>query len=200
MPSTKKKSAGGASSRSRDFVPGVLLFLFAGAYYFLSNQRIVSAGLVHAEVHQSVGLLYTADVCFNLASAALERRASSKRRRSAAPLAGWPRTVLYCLPLFDVAGNVLTFVAIRMAGTGFQQTVGGANVPIGCVLNMLILGTRYSAGQVAGISVVVAGLSVKARALFGGDEEVSVVPFTMVILATVCYGEEGCFIPRVFAR
>lgn len=131
---------------------------------------------------------YLSDVSFNLLAGAVSSYTSStKSKKASKPLMGWPRTCLWCLPLFDLLPNCFTFEAIRLAGSGFQQTVrlggwrsapgchsiaigymdntgcqigynrgcrtvirgpyravGGASIPISCVLNVLITGKRYS--------------------------------------------------------
>ena len=71
--------------------------------------------------------------------------------------------------MFDLVGLVCAFEAIRIGGSAFHQTVGGASIPISCVLNVLITGKTYARGQLTGIAVVVAGLAIKARSLLEGD-------------------------------
>jgi hypothetical protein len=189
-----------------DLIFPVCAFLLTGAYYFLSAQEIINNAFVHGDVRQMVGIMYLSDVSFNLITGALSSSSSASRRAkgenptpkaaSPAPLQGWPRTCLYCLPLFDCTALVLAFEAIRLAGSGFQQTVGGAAIPISCVLNVLIAGKRYSSGQVMGISLVMAGLAVKAKALLDGDAEFPLVATSYVLGCNVCYGgEEGGITP-----
>ena len=184
-------------------VVGVAAFLVTGAYYFLSAQEIINNKFViEKEVRHMVGLMYLSDVSFNLITAAVSSLSSSSRRggdkkskvaaaASTKPLEGWPKTCLYCLPLFDCTALILTFEAIRMAGSGFQQTVGGASIPISCVLNVLITGKRYSQGQLLGISLVIAGLAVKAKALMDGDMKFPLVPLAYVLFCNVCYAMRG---------
>ena len=77
--------------------------------------------------------------------------------------------------------------AIRIAGSGFHQTVGGASIPISCALNVLITGKTYSPGQLAGISIVIAGLSVKLKVLLDGDAPFHVDAAALGVLVS-CVG------------
>ena len=200
-----KTKSGGAGGDSDELIFPVAGFLLTGAYYFLSAQQIINnAFVIEKEVRHMSGIMYMSDVSFNLITSAVSSLSSNsegskkkeKKKKTAAaakaskPLASWPRMCLYCLPVFDFTALILTFEAIRMAGSGFQQTVGGASIPISCALNMLITGKRYSSGQALGIGLVIAGLAVKAKALLDGDMGFPLVPFVYVLICNVCYGEE----------
>ena len=148
------------------------LFLASGAYYFLSAQEIINNTFVSPEVRQMSALLCASDVSFCLITSRLSRsgaNAQKKRRSATKPLTGRPLAALWLLSVFDLVGLVCAFEAIRIGGSAFHQTVGGASIPISCVLNVLITGKAYSRGQLTGIAVVVAGLAIKARALLEGD-------------------------------
>ena len=56
------------------------IFIIAGAYYFLSAQRIINEDFVDASVRQMVGLMYISDVGFNLVASRLSK---SKRKKTA---------------------------------------------------------------------------------------------------------------------
>ena len=51
-------------------LPSLLLFLAAGAYYFLSAQTIINRGFVHPDVRQMVGLMCLSDSSFCVLSGA----------------------------------------------------------------------------------------------------------------------------------
>jgi hypothetical protein len=106
-------------------------------------------------------------------------------------LAGFPRLALYALPGFDLFGLVVAFEAIRVAGSGFHQTVGGASVPIGAALNVLLLRTRFSYEQLSAIGVVMLGLSVKARALLADDADFPAEAFALVLASCFGYAMRG---------
>ena len=48
--------------------------------------------------------------------------------------------LLCLLPVFDIFALVCAFESIRIAGSGYHQTVGGASIPISCLLNVLLTG------------------------------------------------------------
>ena len=148
------------------------LFLASGAYYFLSAQEIINNTFVSPEVRQMSALLCASDVSFCLITSRLSRsgaNAQKKKRSATKPLTGRPLAALWLLSVFDLVGLVCAFEAIRIGGSAFHQTVGGASIPISCVLNVLITGKTYSRGQLTGIALVVAGLAIKARSLLEGD-------------------------------
>ena len=147
-----------------DLLAPLAIFIIAGAYYFLSAQRIINEDFVDASVRQMVGLMYISDVGFNLVASRLSKSKGKKTASKKAPT-GTPGLVLNLLPLTDLVGLVCAFEAIRLAGSGFHQTVGGASIPISCLLNVLITGKVFSTGQLTGISIVILGLAVKAKAL-----------------------------------
>ena len=160
------------------------IFIIAGAYYFLSAQRIINEDFVDASVRQMVGLMYISDVGFNLVASRLSK---SKRKKTASKKAptGTPGLVLNLLPLTDLVGLVCAFEAIRLAGSGFHQTVGGASIPISCLLNVLITGKVFSTGQLTGISIVILGLAVKAKALLDSNDDDDAAGFPAVAVAHV---------------
>lgn len=181
-------------------LPPLLQFLAAGAYYFLSAQTIINRGFVHPDVRQMVGLMCLSDSSFCVLSGWWSRRRAARgnkqsrarkpeRRRS--KLAGFPRLALYALPVFDLFGLVVAFEAIRVAGSGFHQTVGGASVPIGAALNVLLLRTRFSYEQLSAIGVVMLGLSVKARALLADDADFPAEAFALVLASCFGYAMRG---------
>jgi hypothetical protein len=170
------------------------MFIIAGAYYFLSAQRIINEDFMDHSVRQMVGLMYLSDVGFNLVTAHLASKSEGKKKaskKSSAPLGGTPGLVLNLLPLTDLVGLVCAFEAIRLAGSGFHQTVGGASIPISCVLNVLITGKVFSTGQLIGISVVVLGLAVKAKTLLDSDAEFPAAATTYVLVSCVGYALRG---------
>ena len=164
------------------------MFIIAGAYYFLSAQRIINEDFMDHSVRQMVGLMYLSDVGFNLVTAHLASKSEGKKKaskkKSSAPLGGTPGLVLNLLPLTDLVGLVCAFEAIRLAGSGFHQTVGGASIPISCVLNVLITGKVFSTGQLIGISIVVLGLAVKAKTLLDSDAEFPAAATTYVLVVS----------------
>ena len=175
----------------------LLQFLAAGAYYFLSAQTIISRGFVHPDVRQMVGLMSLSDSSFCLLTSAWSRRRASRgKNRAKTPerrpkLAGLPRLALYALPVFDLFGLVVAFEAIRVAGSGFHQTVGGASIPIGTALNVLLLRTRFSYAQLSAIGVVMLGLSVKARALLSDAADFPPEAFLLVVASCFGYAMRG---------
>ena len=162
-------------------------FLATGAYYFLSAQEIINNDFVSGEVRQMVGLMCLSDVAFCV----LTSRVSGAKAKRAKPLTGTPRVVLWLLPLCDLLGLVCAFEAIRIAGSGFHQTVGGASIPISCALNVLITGKTFSPGQLAGISIVIAGLSVKLKVLLDSDASFPVDATALVLVSCVGYALRG---------
>ena len=169
------------------------MFIIAGAYYFLSAQRIINEDFMDHSVRQMVGLMYLSDVGFNLVTAHLASKSEGKKKASkkSPELTGTPGLVLNLLPLTDLVGLVCAFEAIRLAGSGFHQTVGGASIPISCVLNVLITGKVFSTGQLIGISVVVLGLAVKAKTLLDSDAEFPAAATTYVLVSCVGYALRG---------
>ena len=166
------------------------MFIIAGAYYFLSAQRIINEDFMDHSVRQMVGLMYLSDVGFNLVTAHLASKSEGKKKaskKSSAPLGGTPGLVLNLLPLTDLVGLVCAFEAIRLAGSGFHQTVGGASIPISCVLNVLITGKVFSTGQLIGISVVVLGLAVKAKTLLDSDAEFPAAATAYVLVVSLFF-------------
>lgn len=160
------------------------IFIVAGAYYFLSAQRIINEDFVDASVRQMVGLMYISDVGFNLVASRLSKSKGKKTASKKAPT-GTPGLVLNLLPLTDLVGLVCAFEAIRLAGSGFHQTVGGASIPISCLLNVLITGKVFSTGQLTGISIVILGLAVKAKALLDSNDDDDAAGFPAVAVAHV---------------
>lgn len=160
------------------------IFIIAGAYYFLSAQRIINEDFVDASVRQMVGLMYISDVGFNLVASRLSKSKGKKTASKKAPT-GTPGLVLNLLPLTDLVGLVCAFEAIRLAGSGFHQTVGGASIPISCLLNVLITGKVFSTGQLTGISIVILGLAVKAKALLDSNDDDDAAGFPAVAVAHV---------------
>ena len=178
-------------------LPPLLQFLAAGAYYFLSAQTIITRGFVHPDVRQMVGLMCLSDSSFCVLSGAWSRRCTSRgTKRAKTPerrpkLAGLPRLALYALPVFDLFGLVVAFEAIRVAGSGFHQTVGGASIPIGTALNVLLLRTRFSYEQLSAIGVVMLGLAVKARALLSASADFPAEAFALVVASCFGYAMRG---------
>ena len=178
-------------------LPPLLQFLAAGAYYFLSTQTIINRGFVHPDVRQMVGLMCLSDSSFCVLSGAWSRRCTSRgTKRAKTPerrpkLAGLPRLALYALPVFDLFGLVVAFEAIRVAGSGFHQTVGGASIPIGTALNVLLLRTRFSYAQLSAIGVVMLGLAVKARALLSDAADFPAEAFLLVVASCFGYAMRG---------
>ena len=179
-------------------LPSLLLFLAAGAYYFLSAQTIINRGFVHPDVRQMVGLMCLSDSSFCVLSGAWSRRRAAlgtkraKTRKERRPkAAGLPRLALYALPVFDLFGLVVAFEAIRVAGSGFHQTVGGASIPIGTALNVLLLRTRFSYEQLSAIGVVMLGLAVKARALLSASADFPAEAFALVVASCFGYAMRG---------
>ena len=178
-------------------LPPLLQFLAAGAYYFLSAQTIINRGFVHPDVRQMVGLMSLSDSSFCLLTSAWSRRRASRgKNRAKTPerrpkLAGLPRLALYALPVFDLFGLVVAFEAIRVAGSGFHQTVGGASIPIGTALNVLLLRTRFSYAQLSAIGVVMLGLAVKARALLSDAADFPPEAFLLVVASCFGYAMRG---------
>ena len=178
-------------------LPPLLQFLAAGAYYFLSAQTIINRGFVHPDVRQMVGLMCLSDSSFCVLSGAWSRRCTSRgTKRAKTPerrpkLAGLPRLALYALPVFDLFGLVVAFEAIRVAGSGFHQTVGGASIPIGTALNVLLLRTRFSYEQLSAIGVVMLGLAVKARALLSASADFPAEAFALVVASCFGYAMRG---------
>ena len=169
------------------------MFIIAGAYYFLSAQRIINEDFVDASVRQMVGLMYISDVGFNLVASRLSKSKGKKTASKKAPT-GTPGLVLNLLPLTDLVGLVCAFEAIRLAGSGFHQTVGGASIPISCLLNVLITGKVFSTGQLTGISIVIIGLAVKAKALLDSNDDATGFPalaVTHVLVSCVGYALRG---------
>ena len=169
------------------------MFIIAGAYYFLSAQRIINEDFVDASVRQMVGLMYISDVGFNLVASRLSKSKGKKKASKKAPT-GTPGLVLNLLPLTDLVGLVCAFEAIRLAGSGFHQTVGGASIPISCLLNVLITGKVFSTGQLTGISIVIIGLAVKAKALLDSNDDATGFPalaVTHVLVSCVGYALRG---------
>ena len=161
------------------------MFIIAGAYYFLSAQRIINEDFMDHSVRQMVGLMYLSDVfTAHLASKSEGKKKASKKSPG---LTGTPGLVLNLLPLTDLVGLVCAFEAIRLAGSGFHQTVGGASIPISCVLNVLITGKVFSTGQLIGISVVVLGLAVKAKTLLDSDAEFPAAATTYVLVVSLFF-------------
>ena len=162
------------------------MFIIAGAYYFLSAQRIINEDFMDHSVRQMVGLMYLSDVGF---TAHLASKSEGKKKASKKPpgLTGTPGLVLNLLPLTDLVGLVCAFEAIRLAGSGFHQTVGGASIPISCVLNVLITGKVFSTGQLIGISVVVLGLAVKAKTLLDSDAEFPAAATAFVLVVSLFF-------------
>ncbi len=169
------------------------MFIIAGAYYFLSAQRIINEDFVDASVRQMVGLMYISDVGFNLVASRLSKSKGKTKASKKAPT-GTPGLVLNLLPLTDLVGLVCAFEAIRLAGSGFHQTVGGASIPISCLLNVLITGKVFSTGQLTGISIVIIGLAVKAKALLDSNDDATGFPalaVTHVLVSCVGYALRG---------
>ena len=169
------------------------MFIIAGAYYFLSAQRIINEDFVDASVRQMVGLMYISDVGFNLVASRLSKSKGKKKASKKAPT-GTPGLVLNLLPLTDLVGLVCAFEAIRLAGSGFHQTVGGASIPISCLLNVLITGKVFSTGQLTGISIVIIGLAVKAKALLDSNDDATGFPalaVAHVLVSCVGYALRG---------
>ena len=161
------------------------MFIIAGAYYFLSAQRIINEDFMDHSVRQMVGLMYLSDVfTAHLASKSEGKKKASKKSPG---LTGTPGLVLNLLPLTDLVGLVCAFEAIRLAGSGFHQTVGGASIPISCVLNVLITGKVLSTGQLIGISVVVLGLAVKAKTLLDSDADFPAAATTYVLVVSLFF-------------
>ena len=180
-----------------DLLAPLAMFIIAGAYYFLSAQRIINEDFVDASVRQMVGLMYISDVGFNLVTSRLSRSKGKKTAPKKAPT-GTPGLVLNLLPLTDLVGLVCAFEAIRLAGSGFHQTVGGASIPISCLLNVLITGKVFSTGQLTGISIVILGLAVKAKSLLdsnddggGGGAGFPAVAVAHVLVSCVGYALRG---------
>ena len=167
-----------------DLLAPLAIFIIAGAYYFLSAQRIINEDFVDASVRQMVGLMYISDVGFNLVASRLSKSKGKKTASKKAPT-GTPGLVLNLLPLTDLVGLVCAFEAIRLAGSGFHQTVGGASIPISCLLNVLITGKVFSTGQLTGISIVILGLAVKAKALLDSNDDDDAAGFPAVAVAHV---------------
>ena len=168
-----------------DLLAPLAIFIIAGAYYFLSAQRIINEDFVDASVRQMVGLMYISDVGFNLVASRLSKSKGKTTASKKAPT-GTPGLVLNLLPLTDLVGLVCAFEAIRLAGSGFHQTVGGASIPISCLLNVLITGKVFSTGQLTGISIVILGLAVKAKALLdSNDDDDDAAGFLAVAVAHV---------------
>lgn len=167
-----------------DLLAPLAIFIIAGAYYFLSAQRIINEDFVDASVRQMVGLMYISDVGFNLVASRLSKSKGKKTASKKAPT-GTPGLVLNLLPLTDLVGLVCAFEAIRLAGSGFHQTVGGASIPISCLLNVLITGKVFSTGQLTGISIVILGLAVKAKALLDSNDDDDAAGFLAVAVAHV---------------
>jgi hypothetical protein len=180
-------------------LPSLLLFLAAGAYYFLSAQTIINRGFVHPDVRQMVGLMCLSDSSFCVLSGAWSRRhatvgtkrAMTRKEVRRPKSAGLPRVALYALPVFDLFGLVVAFEAIRVAGSGFHQTVGGASIPIGTALNVLLLRTRFSYEQLSAIGVVMLGLAVKARALLSASADFPAEAFALVVASCFGYAMRG---------
>jgi len=179
-------------------LPSLLMFLAAGAYYFLSAQTIINRGFFHLDVRQMVGLMCLSDSSFCVLSGAWSRRRAAlgtkraKTRKERRPeAAGLPRLALYALPVFDLFGLVVAFEAIRVAGSGFHQTVGGASIPIGTALNVLLLRTRFSYEQLSAIGVVMLGLAVKARALLSASADFPAEAFALVVASCFGYAARG---------
>ena len=180
-----------------DLLAPLAIFIIAGAYYFLSAQRIINEDFVDASVRQMVGLMYISDVGFNLVASRLSKSKGKKTASKKAPT-GTPGLVLNLLPLTDLVGLVCAFEAIRLAGSGFHQTVGGASIPISCLLNVLITGKVFSTGQLTGISIVILGLAVKAKSLLdsnddggGGGAGFPAVAVAHVLVSCVGYALRG---------
>ena len=180
-----------------DLLAPLAMFIIAGAYYFLSAQRIINEDFVDASVRQMVGLMYISDVGFNLVTSRVSRSKGKKTAPKKAPT-GTPGLVLNLLPLTDLVGLVCAFEAIRLAGSGFHQTVGGASIPISCLLNVLITGKVFSTGQLTGISIVILGLAVKAKSLLdsndddgGGGAGFPAVAVAHVLVSCVGYALRG---------
>ena len=180
-----------------DLLAPLAMFIIAGAYYFLSAQRIINEDFVDASVRQMVGLMYISDVGFNLVASRLSKSKGKKTASKKAPT-GTPGLVLNLLPLTDLVGLVCAFEAIRLAGSGFHQTVGGASIPISCLLNVLITGKVFSTGQLTGISIVILGLAVKAKSLLdsnddggGGGAGFPAVAVAHVLVSCVGYALRG---------
>ena len=112
-------------------LPSLLLFLAAGAYYFLSAQTIINRGFVHPDVRQMVGLMCLSDSSFCVLSGAWSRRRAAlgtkrartrKERRRART--GLPRLALYALPVFDMFGLVVAFEAFASPGASSTRPWG----------------------------------------------------------------------------
>ena len=58
------------------------MFIIAGAYYFLSAQRIINEDFMDHSVRQMVGLMYLSDVGFNLVTAHLASKSEGKKKAS----------------------------------------------------------------------------------------------------------------------
>ena len=118
-------------------LPSLLLFLAAGAYYFLSAQTIINRGFVHPDVRQMVGLMCLSDSSFCVLSGWWSRRRAArgkKQSRARKPerrpkLAGFPRLALYALPVFDLFGLVVAFEAFASPGAGSTRPSGARAFP-----------------------------------------------------------------------
>tara|TARA_B110000977_G_C11086622_1_gene494939 strand:- start:2509 stop:3609 length:1101 start_codon:yes stop_codon:yes gene_type:complete len=173
------------------------MFLCAGAYYFLSAQMIINKTFVAPEVRQMVGVMTCSDTVFCVVNGWVRDNRSSARGKGKGnksthkPLTGRPKLALYLLPVFDLFGLVIAFEAIRVAGSGFHQTVGGASIPIGTVLNVILLRTKFSNEQLCAIGVVMAGLAVKCQSLMQSSEPFPVDAFALVIASCFGYAMRG---------
>ena len=58
-----------------------------------------------------------------------------------------------------------------------------ASIPISCLLNVLITGKVFSTGQLTGISIVILGLAVKAKALLDSNDDDDAAGFPAVAVA-----------------
>ena len=61
------------------------MFIIAGAYYFLSAQRIINEDFMDHSVRQMVGLMYLSDVGFNLSPPTWHPSPRARRRHPRSP-------------------------------------------------------------------------------------------------------------------
>jgi hypothetical protein len=196
----RRPASSGTAKHGDGLLAPTLQFLCAGTFYFLSAQLIINQTFMAPEVRQMVGLMTFSDSAFCLISGWVMARPSVKGKGTGKgkkapstqkPLTGYPQLALWLLPVFDSTGLVLAFEAVRVAGSGFHQTVGGASIPIGTVLSVLILNTKFTNEQRWAIGVVVLGLAVKCKSLIESAEPFPVGAFCLVIASCFGYAMRG---------